>query len=36
MLKQPRGVDLDLKNKTVIVSDKFLNAVMTYYFPEIF
>ena len=36
MLKQPRGVDLDPKNKTVIISDKFLNAVLTYYFPEIF
>ena len=36
MLKQPRGVDLDPKNKTVIISDKFLNAVLTYYVPEIF
>ena len=36
MLKQPRGVDLDPENKTVIISDKFLNAVLTYYFPEIF
>jgi len=36
MLRQPRGVTYDAKNKTVIVSDKHLNAVMTYYFPEIF
>ncbi len=35
-LKQPRGVDLDIKNKSVIVSDKVRNAVLTYYFPEIF
>ena len=36
MLRQVRGVDLDPKNKSVIVSDKYLNGVMTYYFPEIF
>lgn len=36
MLKQPRGMDLDPKNKTVIISDKVLNAVLTYSFPEIF
>jgi hypothetical protein len=35
-LKQPRGVDLDVKNKSVVVSDKVLNSVLTYYFPEIF
>ena len=35
-LKQPRGIDLDAKNKSVIISDKVLNAVVTYYFPEIF
>jgi hypothetical protein len=36
LLRQPRGVTLDPKNKNVIVSDKFLNAVLTYHFPEIF
>lgn len=35
-LKQPRGVDLDIKNKSVVISDKVRNAVLTYYFPEIF
>jgi hypothetical protein len=35
-LKQPRGIALDVKNQNVIVSDKVLNAVMTYHFPEIF
>ena len=36
MLRQPRGVVLDPKNKALIVSDKYLNAVITYYFPEVF
>ncbi len=36
MLRKPRGVDLDLKNQTVIVSDKDLNAVLTYHVPELF
>ena len=36
MLRKPRGVDLDPKNQTVIVSDKDLNAVLTYHVPEIF
>ncbi len=36
MLRNPRGVALDPKHKTVMVSDKHLNAVLTYYFPEIF
>jgi hypothetical protein len=35
-LKQPRGIDLDVKGQNVIISDKVLNAVLTYHFPEIF
>lgn len=36
VLKKPRGVVLDAKHKEVIVSDMRLNAVLTYYLPEIF
>jgi hypothetical protein len=36
MLVKPRGVDVDPKNQTVIVSDKDLNAVLTYSVPEMF
>jgi hypothetical protein len=36
MLVQIRGVALDPKHKSVIVSDKRLNALLTYSFPEIF
>ena len=32
----PRGVALDEKNKNIIVTDKRLNAILTYHFPEIF
>jgi hypothetical protein len=35
-LRQPRGLTLDPKNKTVIISDKYLNGVFTYSFPELF
>ena len=35
-LKQPRGIDLDIQHKSVIISDKVLNSVLTYSFPEIF
>ena len=35
-LRMVRGVDLDVKNKSVIVTDKRLNAVLTFYFPEMF
>ena len=31
-----RGVALDPKHKLVIVSDKYVNAVLTYSFPEVF
>lgn len=36
MLRQTRGLTLDAKNKTVIASDKYLNGVLTYSFPELF
>ena len=35
-LKQPRGVDFDPKNKAILISDKLLNAVLTYSLPEIY
>ena len=35
-LKKPRGVALDPKNKELIVADMTRNAVLIYYFPEIF
>ncbi len=35
-LFKPRGVALDPKNRAVIVSDKRLNAVLTYHVPELF
>jgi hypothetical protein len=36
VLRQARGVALDVKHKTVIVSDKQLNSVLSFEFPEIF
>ena len=36
MLVKPRGVDLDPKNQAIIVTDKTLNAVLTYHAPELF
>ena len=35
-LRNPRGVAVDDKNKTVIVSDKYLNGVLTFSLPEMF
>ncbi|MGH9783773.1 MAG: hypothetical protein ACRD88_06265 [Terriglobia bacterium] len=35
-LKKPRGVVLNPKHKEIIVADMRLNAVLTFYFPEIF
>ena len=32
----PRGVAIDEKNKSIIASDKRLNSVFTFYFPEMF
>jgi hypothetical protein len=36
LIKKPRGVVLDPKHKELVVADMRLNAVLTYYFPEIF
>ena len=36
ILQKPRGVDLDPENRTIIVSDKHLNAVLTFSLPEMF
>lgn len=36
LLVKPRGVTLDPAHKELIVADMRLNAVLTYYFPEIF
>lgn len=35
-LVDPRGVTIDGKSKTVIISDKYLNAVLTYSVPQLF
>jgi len=36
LLKDGRGITFDAKNKDVIVSDKTLNAVLTFHVPEVF
>ncbi len=36
ILQRPKGLSLDIKNKSVIVSDKGLNAILTFQVPEIF
>jgi len=36
LLVKPRGLDLDPKHNAVIVSDKQLNAVLTYEMPQLF
>ena len=36
VLKMPRGIALDVKNRNMMVSDKRLNAVLTFHFPELF
>ena len=36
VLQGMRGVAIDAKNKSVIITDKELNAVLTYYVPEVF
>src|SRR5205823_1503790 len=36
LFRDIRGIAIDPKTKTVIASDKNLNAVLTFYVPEIF
>lgn len=36
ILQMPRGIALDVKNQNMLVSDKRLNAVLTFHFPEVF
>lgn len=36
VLREIRGVAIDAKHKSVIIVDKELNAVMTWYVPEVF
>ena len=36
LLKDVRGIALDVKNQNVIVSDKTYNAVFTFHVPEVF
>ena len=36
LIQKPRGLDLDPKHNAVIVSDKALNAVLTYEMPQLF
>jgi DNA-binding beta-propeller fold protein YncE len=36
ILQMPRGVTLDVKNKSIIASDKRLNSVLTFSVPELF
>jgi len=35
-LTRPKGVALDPKHKSILISDKGLNAVLTFYFPELY
>src|SRR5207248_1233918 len=35
-MKKPHGIALDPNHKEVIVADMRLNAILTFYFPEIF
>jgi DNA-binding beta-propeller fold protein YncE len=36
IFQMPRGVALDIKNKSIIASDKRLNSVLTFRLPEVF
>ncbi len=36
LIRQPRGATVDPAHKSIIVTDKRVNAVITWYFPEMF
>jgi DNA-binding beta-propeller fold protein YncE len=36
VFQMPRGVTLDVKNRSIIASDKRLNSVLTFHVPEVF
>jgi hypothetical protein len=36
VLTRPKGISLDPQHKSVIISDKGLDAVLTFYFPELY
>jgi hypothetical protein len=36
VLRNPRGVAVDAAHKTLLISDKYLNGVLTFSFPEMF
>jgi len=36
LVRQPRGATVDPAHKTVIVTDKRVNALITWFFPEMF
>jgi hypothetical protein len=36
ILRMPRGIALDIVHRNMLVSDKRLNAVLTFHFPELF
>ena len=35
-MKKPHGIALDPRNKEVVIADMRMNAILTFYFPEIF
>jgi hypothetical protein len=36
VFREIRGITIDAKNRSVIITDKELNAVMTWHVPEVF
>jgi hypothetical protein len=35
-MKKPQGIALDAKHKEIYIADMTLNAILGFYFPEIF